>query len=416
MASESLLTRSIKYQQEYGSWEFLKEALRTLYRSQYVERIEGLVTRDYDELVIDSAELRAISSEEALWELEDEHSLSTEMLFELMPLSNESLETFRSPFFAFKQPFVTHIDDITILGDRGLPVTDSGCIVADTMSFDPYNQVDLNARVEKAIREAIDSDLYNTLALFSERLSISGGESLRIACPLLGGGLNYYHWMLEGLLKLRGVSRYESETGESIQLIVPADPPTYVEESLELLGVDERVYYYDGSDPLRIDRMVVPSYPELTPSNIHWLREQILGRVPETGSSGDSFYITRQQADRRRVSNYDAIEPVLDDFGVEPVYCENLSLREQIQLFTSADCIIGPHGAGLTNMVWGTDVTVLEIFNGVVQPPYNILAHILGHEYSAIASTQVDNPSDRNEDITVDIEEFERGIQRLVDR
>lgn len=418
MVSESLLTRSIKYQQEYGSREFLKEILRTIYRSQYVERIQSVLTQNYNELVIDSTELRAISSEEDFWELKHDQNLLTERLFNLMPLCGKSVEMFCSPFFEFKQPFVTHLDDITILGDRGLPVTDAGRIVADTLSFDPYNQLDLNSRVEKAIRAATYRNPYNTLAIFSDHLAVDSDESLRIACPLLGGALNYYHWTLENLMKLRGVSHYEKKTGESIQLIVQADPPDYVEESLEILEVNERVYYYDGSYPLQIDRMVVPSYPELTPENLQWLRKQILGSVPETESDDNDevFYISRQHANTRRIKNYDSIKPILQKFGIKSICCQNLSLKEEVQLFRSADCIIGPHGAGLSAMVWGTDMEILEIFNGVVQPPYNILAHILGHGYSAIACTPVDGSSDRNADMVADIKEFEQMVQKLVDR
>ncbi len=52
---------------------------------------------------------------------------------------------------------------------------------------------------------------------------------------------------------------------------------------------------------------------------------------------------------------------IIDYGGI--VYLEDLSLQEQIRLFQRTDCIITPHGSGLSHLLWSKPGTkVLEVF------------------------------------------------------
>jgi len=42
----------------------------------------------------------------------------------------------------------------------------------------------------------------------------------------------------------------------------------------------------------------------------------------------------------------------LRPLGFKPVWLERLPLAQQIELFYRAECVIGPHGAGLTNLLF----------------------------------------------------------------
>ncbi|MFB6187947.1 MAG: glycosyltransferase 61 family protein, partial [Halobacteriaceae archaeon] len=60
------------------------------------------------------------------------------------------------------------------------------------------------------------------------------------------------------------------------------------------------------------------------------------------------IYISRQGlADRgRKVQNYSNLKKVLDKYGIEPHEMETYNFKKQIKLFSKADLILGPHGAG----------------------------------------------------------------------
>jgi capsular polysaccharide biosynthesis protein len=90
-----------------------------------------------------------------------------------------------------------------------------------------------------------------------------------------------------------------------------------------------------------------------------------------------------------------------------------MSFKEQMVLFRDAELIIGPHGAGLTNMVWSTDTKVIEIFGSIFKPLYGVLADQIGHEYTYISGESLGyNTKKLNMNIKADIEKIEKEINK----
>jgi len=349
------------------------------------QTIKRYLANRYEELVLDSEELKHRA--ERLWVFDgDTSQLGPELAEELAPLREEDSITYSfSPSYLFKEPFVCELRDVTVAGSYATAQTLDGKFVADTISFDPYDEAydsnRMNGAIEKTIR-ATDPFLFKTL----RGTPPQAADSVDVAVVLHRPSNNYYHWMLEHCLKLRGVERYEAETGNEVTLILPSNRPGYVDESLDLLGFgDNPVVEWDNT-PLSINQFVVPSFPEPTPDTLQWLRTRMWENVNLDDSDTGWLYVSRQNTTRgRRVVNFEEVRPVLDKYGVEPVCCEELSLQEEIQLFSSAEGIIGPHGAGLTAMVWAENTRVIELFNGFVTMPYYVLSHLLDHEYAAIS-------------------------------
>ena len=111
------------------------------------------------------------------------------------------------------------------------------------------------------------------------------------------------------------------------------------------------------------------------------------------------FYINRK---KRRLKNEPEIQSYLTSIGYSVLNLEDLTLDDQVHLFSHATEIMGFHGAGLTNILFcNKDVKVFEIVDkdcvypchkdGVVIPGrkatrtyYHMLAHMKNISYQVL--------------------------------
>lgn len=90
--------------------------------------------------------------------------------------------------------------------------------------------------------------------------------------------------------------------------------------------------------------------------------------VPEAGFP-KRIYISRNDAQLRRVSNEDRIAAILENRGFERVTLKGLPMARQVQYFRQAEAVIGPHSAGLAHTAWCKPGTkVIEFFPGLGGP------------------------------------------------
>jgi len=80
--------------------------------------------------------------------------------------------------------------------------------------------------------------------------------------------------------------------------------------------------------------------------------------------SVSKIYITRQNERARRISNEKELITFLKTLNFEIIDPGTLSFREQIRFFRSAEIIIAPHGAALSNIVWCNKSTKIIELNG----------------------------------------------------
>jgi capsular polysaccharide biosynthesis protein len=104
-------------------------------------------------------------------------------------------------------------------------------------------------------------------------------------------------------------------------------------------------------------------------------------------------YISRADAERRRLANEGEIVCGLSRLGFVSVELSKLSTRQQIGLFRDAEVIVAPHGMGLTHVAFAQRLKgVVEIF-----PPnagtdaYAFILKAMGVNYSFVIGTSADN-------------------------
>jgi Glycosyltransferase 61 len=183
-----------------------------------------------------------------------------------------------------------------------------------------------------------------------------------LALPLCS---NYYHWMIELLPRLQLLDEHPELI--DLPLIVPAEAPGFLRETLRLSGYLNQVQFIQRGvqrfDSLYIPSLLSPpSHP--SPKAVSWLREKLAAwRFPGAPTKHRRIYISRRDAPTRYATNEDEVVEMLARFGFVAVKLSDYTVIQQIRLFSEAHIIVGLHGAGLANLAFCFPGTyVLELF------------------------------------------------------
>ena len=315
------------------------------------------------------------------------------------PSSPEGMVGERVGQHTLPQPFVCELPDCTLAGAYPIALTDRGEVVLEAVVR------------ESVLGRNLAGSLANLLSNPGKARKLrDSDESVDTACLLFHyWASGYFHWVFESVIRLEGVERYRELTGQSPTLILGPDPSSWQRETLELLGYGPDDWLLWDRQRALVDRLVVPTVRReavLSPGAVRWLRERVRSRLetedtPDPAKFPDRVYVSRNDANRRRVANEGAVEAALADRGFSRVVLSELSVPEQAALFAGAEVVVAPHGAGLTNLAYADDPVVVELFrDGDIRGQYYQLAKILDLEYHYLVGEAVGG------DILVDIEEL----------
>jgi len=166
---------------------------------------------------------------------------------------------------------------------------------------------------------------------------------------------NYFHWIAQALPAIDWGLRLRRD--DDVMLALPGLPHPWQEAALALLG--------HGDTPrLTLDsfthyRLASAEYADFLGHRMAWsvptsaadTYARLRRAVPPAADGGDAIYVARTDTKRRRMVNEDALIAMLLRQGVRIVVPGELPLERQFALFRRARLVIGPHGAGLTNIV-----------------------------------------------------------------
>jgi hypothetical protein len=200
-----------------------------------------------------------------------------------------------------------------------------------------------------------------------------------------GNSSGHFHWFMEVLPKICVIE----QNAHRLTLLLPDTP--YVRtiglESLKLLGIEFADIVWLRSDKFyKVPSMYyVPrmtSHEQINDDRLRDLRSRLRSDRP---AGNRRLYVSRSDARRRKVLNESELEPVLHEFGFEIARPDNLSLAEQIDLFSGCSVLMGIHGAGLTNCLFmpgGGDV--VEFQKREPNFGYWHLSDALGHRFHCL--------------------------------
>ncbi|MBP2316545.1 glycosyltransferase family 61 protein [Azospirillum soli] len=242
-------------------------------------------------------------------------------------------------------------------------------------------------------------------------LTLEMADSIDEPVLFVGGDVmgNYYHWLIDFFPRLVVFSRLKARlTAMGIRRIaLLRDPPAFARTLLHGLGIrEEEILWIDGARATPFRSLCVLSnlsqYGFVHPHGVEILRAAFQRKVSGTRK----LYVSRRDAASRRIHNEAELAATLEAAGFETVVPSHLPFAEQHRLFAEASVIVGPHGAGLTNMLFAPPgAAVVELWPDVAPlRHFAVLARALGHGYGALRATaaDTDRPRDHNAGFCID--------------
>lgn len=237
---------------------------------------------------------------------------------------------------------------------------------------------------------------------FFRRLPRLTGSGEDVVIPVVAQG-NYNHWLTEEvtyLLSALVTLGRDTETRKAHILLAKQAP--MMSEVLAAAGAPATTIssqpYVRVGPLLHIDRIQNVDLVKEDVARLRQLRDQILITRPAR-TSPSKIYVARFGGLRGMTFEHDLAQWLEEEWGFVVFAATSGSdaspptLADQMGLFSQAQVIVGPHGAGLTNMVWakpGAHVTEIA-FPHYSPPALSLLAQVAGHSFDCCWVTSSTN-------------------------
>jgi capsular polysaccharide biosynthesis protein len=286
---------------------------------------------------------------------------------------------------AFSGQFLFCLPNARVRGPHGFVVLEEGAFVLEG-NWRVSNVVrhPLFSKAPLSKSRSLKGNWYSTISYFSD---------------------SYHHWLWDDLPRLMtALPHLPSDT----QFLIPEKPKDYHIEALGALGIEQsRLVEHSAEVETKTENLWFASplghseWAATAPEIASKLRERFR-KYADSNSVGErKIYISRQKARQRRFVNENELIPIIKEQGFEMVFAEDLNFREQAKIFGQAICILGVHGAGLTNMIFansGCEVLEIQLNDpNCSRTHYWMMASILGHSYYCCTGNPIEN-NNKNED------------------
>ena len=289
--------------------------------------------------------------------------------------------------YAFRSPsiYLSELEDVTVHGGSGLVITGDRALT------------DISANdIEGRVLYRSGPIVRGNKKTFYLEVS-SDTKRLDTAINLCGiAASNYFHLTFEILSRYEYVKQYMED--KEIPVLLDEDArkfPQYV-ELINTVLKDSNVVYVPLHGSVRCKKLIHPSMNTWMPMNVRKkndfrtadnlvarsaienIRKAATEYIRPNGAR--KIFISRKKASFSRIVNEAEVARLFNDNGYEIVCTEDLTYRQQVELFSSAACIVGASGAALTNVVYCNPGAV---FGCVIPKKYNFciyssIAHMVG--------------------------------------
>lgn len=301
-------------------------------------------------------------------------------------------EQFNS-YYNFSPIAITSFDFCTLINDIYALITHDNYVIKDSYFNDNLfsNQTDY-------LRNNLTINLGNGLTnveFFLHKKNNIEFELIDEECFLVPyyWHFNYHHWLIECLVRIKYLNEFDKE--KKLKIILPNNMNSFQKESIKLLDIpEENIIYLDKN--YRFKKLYFSSLGNFSHNEISWLREYIFNKLSIIPKSEKKYYISRNDANQRRINNESDLINLLKEQDFEILELTKYSFIEQVKIFSQAKVIIAPHGAGMTNMIFTpSDCNIIELApNDQVNHCFWLLSNVLNLDYYFITGQIVSSNRD----------------------
>jgi hypothetical protein len=160
----------------------------------------------------------------------------------------------------------------------------------------------------------------------------------------------FSHWILDALPRLALLKEFPADT----KILVPAKLAAYQKETLQLLGLMDRIRYTPET------HLIVENYYFSAPTamischnpyGVNWLRSAFLP-LADKSYRGPKRFIIQRKGKSRGILNEAEVNAYFQKLGWAIIDTETLTFAQEIELFANAEAFAGMLGSGFTNGIW----------------------------------------------------------------
>jgi hypothetical protein len=193
---------------------------------------------------------------------------------------------------------------------------------------------------------------------------------------------NYAHFVFDSLGRLDLVEKAGLSLKDIDHFYCPTPDSDFTRELIRRLGVPvERCIWADDGVQLRADMVIATSFPGSRFDYPRPLLDRLNRAAGKSGAGPKRLYVPRGEL--RNLSNRSEIEAILREFDFTTYDCAKQAGHDA---FADAEIIVGPHGAGLSNLVFSKPgAKVLDLMpSDFILPFFHAKAEAMGRDYSYI--------------------------------
>jgi capsular polysaccharide biosynthesis protein len=243
---------------------------------------------------------------------------------------------------------------------------------------------------------------------------------------------NYYHWLTECL----GSYYLLEQSSFKPDFYLLSVEKSFQKQYIELLKIDKkRIIEIEPGNAVQADEIIVPSSISISGNWEHidsrgyiryqkqWLPSWIGNMYKERidlvryAQGKNKIYISRSFADYRKIENENEIIDLLKARGYGIYHLENMSVEEQVELFSNASIVLGVHGAGFTNIYFcPRSALIFEFFTEHYHDSsFKVLTTSLGLKYHYMIgkTSNIENVHPQQENVYIDLAQLKTALDIL---
>ena len=174
---------------------------------------------------------------------------------------------------------------------------------------------------------------------------------------------HYGHFITEGLSTFWIFEQTPAEQFDYFlfsPFVFGAAIPEYALQCLWAFGIDPRKVVIMGDDAMSFERIIVPErlfrLNHSADPSLRWVYQELCRKVAAAGETPEKVYVSRRHLSLKKltrvIANELLVERLFAQAGFTIIYPEELSLPEQLHLFTRVAVLAGSSGSALHNSLF----------------------------------------------------------------